>query len=52
MTIKELYEKAVQDGTEDYDICLQYQDGGGSYCGDTDMTDIDYRHDMKEVVLA
>ena len=29
MTIKDLYEEAVKNGREDYDIRVQYQDGGG-----------------------
>lgn len=34
-TIKELCEWAVENHVEDLPIGLQYQDGGGSYDGDT-----------------
>lgn len=34
-TIKELYEWAVDNNAENLPIGLKYQDGGGSYNGDT-----------------
>lgn len=37
MTVKELYEWAVENKAEDLEIEIQYRDGGGYYCG----TDID-----------
>ena len=33
MTIKELYEWAVERGVENYNIEIQYRDGGGYYYG-------------------
>ena len=33
MTVKELYEWAVANGAEDYDIEIQYRDVGGFYSG-------------------
>lgn len=35
MTVKELFTYAVKEGFENLEIGLQYQDGGGEYCGDT-----------------
>lgn len=52
MTIKELYDKAVILGKENYDIQLQYQDGGGSYCGSCPLEEIDYDDRCEEVTLA
>lgn len=37
MTVKELYEWAVENKAEDLEIEIQCRDGGGYYCG----TDID-----------
>lgn len=34
-TIKELYEWAVKNNAENLPIGLQFQDGGGTYSGDT-----------------
>lgn len=36
MTLKDLYEWAVEHGVENCDIEIQYRDGGGCYCGTTD----------------
>lgn len=33
MTVRELYEWAVANGAEDFDIEIQYRDGGGYYNG-------------------
>ena len=52
MTIKDLYEEAVKSGREDYDILVQYQDGGGCYCGSTYATDVDWDDSMQEVTIA
>jgi hypothetical protein len=52
MTIKELYEDALSKGKENYDIELQYQDGGGTYYGSTGLTEIEYRDNYNEVLLA
>lgn len=52
MTIKELYEEAVANGTEDYEIRLQYQDGGGCYSGSCLMEEMEYDELRKEVTLA
>ena len=34
-TIKELYEWAVKNSVENLPVDIQFQDGGGSYSGDT-----------------
>lgn len=34
-TIKDLYEWAVKNSAENLPVGLQFQDGGGSYLGDT-----------------
>ena len=34
-TIKEIYERAVKHNVENLPVGLQFQDGGGSYSGDT-----------------
>lgn len=52
MTIKELYEEAVEKGAEDYEIQLQYQDDGGCYCGSYAMSEIKYDALREEVTLA
>lgn len=52
MTIKELYEEAVSKSAENYEIQLQYQDGGGCYCGSCAMSEADYDSLRKEVTLA
>lgn len=33
MTVKELYQWAVENGIEDAEIAVQYRDGGGYYSG-------------------
>lgn len=52
MTIKELYEIAVAIGIENYKIQLQYQDGGGTYCGSCSMSEYEYDCNTKEVTLS
>lgn len=52
MTIKELYEEAVANGKENYEIRLQYQDGGGCYSGSCYMSEIEYDGLKEEVTLA
>lgn len=37
MTIKELYETAQASHIEDYDIEIQYRDGGGYYGGTEEL---------------
>jgi hypothetical protein len=39
MTVKELYEWAIENNAEDYDIEISYRDGGGCYYG---VDDCDY----------
>lgn len=53
MTIKELYEWSVKNGVEDYDIEIQYRDGGGYYCGSSSLyeSDIEIDHLRSEVML-
>lgn len=53
MTIRDLYEWAVENGVEDYDIQIQYRDGGGFYYGTSTLyeEDIDIDRHNSEVVL-
>lgn len=53
MTIKDLYEFAEKNKCEDYEIEIQYRDGGGSYYGtDTfQLEDIEVKDFAKTVVL-
>lgn len=53
MTIKDLYEFAKENKFEDYEIEIQYRDGGGSYYGtDTlQLEDIEVQDFAKTVVL-
>ena len=51
MTIKDLYEMSTECKCENYEIRLQYQDGGGSYCGDTDVTGYEIRMENNELLL-
>ncbi len=53
MTIRELYDWAKQQGIEDYDIEIQYRDGGG-YCDGTDTAnfyDVEVKHDKKTIII-
>lgn len=52
MTIKDLYEEAVKSGREDYDIRVQYQDGGGYYSGSAYAAEVEWDDTMKEVTVA
>ena len=52
MTIKDLYEEAVKNGREDYDIRVQYQDGGGCYSGSAYTSDVEWDDTMKEVTIC
>lgn len=52
MTIKDLYEEAVKNGREDYDIRVQYQDDGGYYSGSTYASEVEWDDTMKEVTVA
>lgn len=53
MTIRELYEWAKQQGIEDYDIEIQYRDGGGYHYGtdDANFYDIETKHDKKIIII-
>jgi hypothetical protein len=53
VTIKDLYEWAVKNGVEDYDIEIQYRDGGGYYYGTSTLyvEDIEIDRNRAEVVL-
>jgi hypothetical protein len=33
MTIAELYQWALENGVENFEIYIGYRDGGGTYCG-------------------
>ena len=51
MTIKELYEMAQTSHIEDYDIEIQYRDGGGSYDGTEELRKEDITvNDIQRVV--
>lgn len=52
MTIEELYKHAKSKGIEKYEIYLQYQDGGGVYCGSAKFTEIEVDDGFKEVILS
>ena len=51
MKIKELYDAAVANKCEDYEVRLQYQDDGGCYSGNTGMNDFEINDEYEEVVL-
>ena len=51
MTVKELYETAKKNKVENYDIQLQYQDGGGTYNGTCEMEDFSIDDDKEEITL-
>lgn len=51
MTIRDLYEWAVENGVADYDIAVQYCDSGGFYSGEDTMIEPDINSAKKEVVL-
>lgn len=51
MTIRDLYEWAVENGVADYDIAVQYRDSGGFYSGEDTMIEPDIDKVKKEVVL-
>lgn len=51
MTIRELYEWAVENNVADYDIAVQYRDSGGFYSGEDTMIQPDIDESKKEVVL-
>ena len=53
MTIKDLYEWAVKNGVEDFDIEIQYRDGGGYYSGSSSLYESDIEIDRlrSEVTL-
>ena len=51
MTIRDLYEWAVENGVADCDIAVQYRDSGGFYSGEDTMIEPDINSAKKEVVL-
>lgn len=53
MTIKDLYEWAVKNGVEDFDIEIQHRDGGGYYYGSSSLYESDIEIDRlrSEVTL-
>lgn len=52
MTIKDLYEHAVKEGIENYQLHVQYRDGGGYYYG-TELVEeyVDVKDDDKIVIV-
>ena len=51
ITIKELYEKAKANGSENYKIQLQCQDQGGTYPGTVEMDGFDIDKETEEITL-
>ena len=51
ITIKELYEKAKANGSENYKIQLQCQDQGGTYPGAVEMDGFDIDKETEEITL-
>lgn len=53
MTIKDLYDWAIENGVEDYDLMCAYADGGGFYSGSRSscLGDIEIDHSRKEVTI-
>lgn len=53
MTIKELYEWAIKNNVEDYDVRIQYRDEGGCYYGTDTLYEVDIEIDRLrlEVIL-
>lgn len=45
MTIKELYEWAIENEVEYYDVQIQYRDGGGYYYGSESLYESDIEID-------
>lgn len=45
MTIKELYEWAIKNKVEDYDIKIQYRDEGRCYCDSDTLYEVDIEID-------
>ena len=50
MTVKELIEE-LKKLDEDYEVRVQYRDGGGYYCGDDSVDYIEIDYDGKQVIL-
>lgn len=56
MTVKELYEWAVSQGAENFDIEIRYRDSGGYYRGVDDCDDFaicprEHSYNTEKVVL-
>ncbi len=56
MTVKELYEWAVSQGAENFDIEIQHRDGGGYYqgvddCDDPTIYPREHSYNTEKVVL-
>ena len=51
ITIKELYEKAKSNGSENYKIQLKCQDQGGIYPGTVEMDGFETNEETEEVTL-
>ncbi len=53
MTIKELYDWAVEKGIENFDIVCAYADGGGFYNGNrnADLADVTIDTQLQEVEI-
>ena len=51
MTIKELYEWAVKNNCENYEVEIQYRDSGGYYSGTDELAECDIEIDDNGVVI-
>lgn len=51
MTIKEFYERALENNISDYTMKIQYSDDGGYYYGEDEEIYCLIYNDKKEVIL-
>lgn len=53
MTVKDFYEWACENCVEDFDILIQYRDGGGYYSGYSELLayDIDVDRIREEITI-
>lgn len=51
VTILELYNWAAQNGVLDYEVLVQFRDGGGICDGDEPIDLVEIRHDEKSIVV-
>lgn len=51
MTIAELYQWAVENGVENFEIYIGYRDGGGCWCGSDPLQFCDIISDCKNEIV-